>query len=101
MIDPARIALSLALVVQHTGGRDAFLVQHNGNGVKPCSGCPHLKNAAHNRGDVLVNHQMVLICRIPLVAIGRVGSHKFAAFRTGFFDRLDLLAGVAAIKFVK
>ena len=101
MVDPARIVLSLALVVQHTGGWDTFLVQYNGDGVKPCSGCPHLKDTAHNRGGVLVDHQMVLIRRVPLVAIGGVGSHEFTVFRTGFLDRLDLLAGITPIKFVK
>ena len=101
VVDPARIALPLALVVQHTGGWDAFFVQCDGDGVKPCSGCPHLKDTAHNRGGVLVDHQMVLIRRVPLVAIGGVGSHEFAVFCTGFFDCLDLLAGIAAIKFIK
>ena len=101
MINTARIAPPLALVVQHTGGWDAFLIQRDGDGVKPRSGCPQLKDTAHNRGGVLVNHQMVLIRRVPLVAIGGVGSHEFAVFRTGFFDRFDFLTGVAAIKFVK
>ena len=101
VVDPARIGLSLALVVQHTGGRDAFLIQHNGDGVKPCSGCPHLKDTAHNRGGVLVDHQMVLIRWVPLIAVGGIGSHEFPVFCTGFFDCFDLLTGVAAIKFVK
>ena len=101
VVDPARIGLSLALVVQHTGGRDAFLIQHNGDSMKPCSGCPHLEDTAHNRGGVLVDHQMVLIRWVPLIAVGGIGSHEFAVFGTGFFDRLDLLACIAAIKFVK
>lgn len=30
-----------------------------------------------------------------------IGSHEFAVFGTGFFDCFDLLACIAAIKFVK
>ena len=59
------------------------------------------KNAAHDGGGVLVNQKVVLVGRVPFVAQGRVGPHEFPAFGAGFFDCLDLFAGVSAVKFVK
>ena len=41
------------------------------------------------------------ILRIALIAVGGVGSHEFSVFSTGSLDRLDLLAGVPAVKFIK
>ena len=101
VVDVARVAAPLALVVERTGRQNALLVERDGDGAEACAGGAHGEDAAHGRGGLLVDDEVVLILRVALVAVGGVGSHELAAFRAGPFDRLDLLGGVPAVKLVK
>ena len=101
VVDVARVAAPLALIVERTGWQNALLVERDGDGTEAHAGGAHGKNAAHGRGGFLVDDKVVLILRVALVAVGGVGSHELAAFRAGSFDRLDLLGGVPAVKLVK
>ena len=101
MVDVARVAAPLALVVERTGRQNALLVERDGDGTEANAGGAHGEDAAHSRGGFLVDDKVVLILRVALVAVGRVGSHELAAFRAGPLDRLDLLGGVPAVKLVK
>ena len=100
-VDIAGIALSLALVVECSGGGDALLVERHGNRMKTEAGCPHCEDPAHDGHCFLVDDEVVLILRVSLVPIGGVCTHEFPVLGAGFFYSLDLLAGIAAIKFVK
>ena len=101
VVDVARVAAPLALIVERTGRQNALLVERDGDGAEAHAGGAHGEDAAHGRGGFLVDDKVVLILRVALVAVGGVGSHELAAFRAGSFDRLDLLGGVPAVKFVK
>ena len=101
VVDVARVATPLALIVERTGRQNALLVERDGDGAEACAGGAHGEDAAHHGCGFLVDDKVVLILRVALVAVGGVGSHELAAFRAGSFDRLDLLGGVPAVKLVK
>ena len=101
MIDAAGIAAALALVIQLSGRLDALGVEGGGDFSECGARGPHSKHTADQRGSFLVNNEMVLVQRVPLVAVGRMGAHVFSVFRTGFFDGFHFFAGVTAVKLVE
>ena len=101
MVDAAGIAAALTLVVQFTGRLDALGVEGGGNFSECGAGGTHSEHTADQGGGFLVDDEMVLIQRVSLVAIGRIGSHVFPVLRTGFFDGFHLFAGITAVKLIK
>ena len=77
------------------------MVECQCNSAVAHAGGPHSKNTADNRSGFFINDKMVLIFRVTLVTEGGIGSHKFSAFRAGFFDGTYFFAGVTAIKFIE
>ena len=101
MIDTPGIAAALLLIIVRPWGLDALLIQGPGNRTVGHAGGPHGEDPPDHRGGILVNDQMMLVRRVPLVTEGRVRPHKFTALRTGFPYRPNLFACVSAVKLVK
>ncbi len=93
--------LPLPLVIQRPRRRDAVLVQLVGDLAERSACRPHVKDMAHDGRGFFINDEVVFIHRVPFVSEGGISPHEFPVFRTGFFDRLDLFAGISTVKFVK
>ena len=101
MIYPAFILFAQTLVIQSARRQDIFTVQNTGDSGIALPGGSQLKYPAHHRGGFLINHKAVLILRAAQITVGRVGAHKHTVFRTGSLYRLNLFAGIPAVKFIK
>ena len=101
LTDLAGNILPLPLVIQRPGRCDAVLVQSVSDLTERSACRPHVKDMAHDRRGFFINDEVVLICGVPFVSEGWISPHEFPVFRTGFFDRLDLFAGISTVKLVK
>ena len=101
VVNLTRVVLPFALIVQHSGRLNSFLVERHGDGPKAHALTTHGEDTSHNRRGFLVDHKMVLIRGVALVAVGGIGSHEFSVLRTRFLHGLDLLAGIPAVELVK
>ena len=96
-----RIVLAPLLVIGFSGGLDALIVECRRNSEIPHPRGPHCKDTANNRRGIFINDEMMLVLRVPLIAVGGICTHEFSRLRASLFYRPHLLTGVTAVKLVE